>query len=342
LPIFPRVLALAAYLCAALQLLNGAEYVGSAACAECHKAKYEEQTASHHAHALRRIEGSLIGGVLLKQGHSPDNRLLYEQGANAIVVREKGVPETVTLEWAFGAGAQGSTAVGRMGGQYIEHRFSYYSRIQGLAPTFGHPAHVSTPIAELGVLQDSRTIFRCFNCHGTNAQLGPSGPVFSGFLLGVQCERCHGPGSSHIKAAKAGASIEAVRKEIVNPGRFRAEMLIEICGQCHRLPTPDMGEEPELENPVTVRFAPIGLLASRCFRASRTLSCITCHDPHDNARPRTDMSYSQKCLVCHASDRTPVKLCRRAEKQNCLPCHMKQASLGPNLRFTDHRIRVYQ
>jgi len=26
-----------------------------------------------------------------------------------------------------------------------------------------------------------------------------------------------------------------------------------------------MGDMPELQNPVTVRFAPIGLLASRCF-----------------------------------------------------------------------------
>ncbi|MGH9584016.1 MAG: cytochrome c3 family protein [Bryobacteraceae bacterium] len=294
------------------------------------------------AHSLHRIEGSLIGGVMLKQGHSPDNRLTYEQGANAIIVREKGFPDTVTLGWAFGSGAQGSTAVGLLDGQYIEHRFSYYSRIQGLAPTFGHPAHVSSPIAEIGVLQDSRTIFQCFNCHGTDAELGPSGPVLTRYMPGVQCERCHGPGSGHINAAKAGASMEAIRKEIVNPGRFRAEALIQFCGQCHRLPTPDMGSEPELENPVTVRFAPIGLLASRCFRISRAISCLTCHNPHENPRPRTDMSYSRTCLACHADDRTPEKLCRRDEKQNCLPCHMKQASLGPYLRFTDHRIRVYQ
>lgn len=337
-----RALGLVVYACASLQVLPAAEYVGATACAPCHNAEYEEQLGSHHAHALHRIEGSLLGATLLKDGQSPDHRLHYEARVNTIVVHEKGVPETVAIEWAFGAGVQGSTPVGRLGRQYIEHRFSYYSRRQNLAPTFGHPAQVSTPVAELGVLQDNLTIFRCFNCHATGVQQGPGGPDLTNMLPGVQCERCHGPGSSHIKAVKDGASIEVIRREIVNPGRLPAKALIQICGQCHRLPTPDMGDKPELENPVNVRFAPMGLLASRCFRASGTLSCITCHDPHDDARPRTDLSYSGKCLACHANDRTPVKLCRRAEKQNCLPCHMKQASLGPYLRFTDHRIRVYE
>jgi hypothetical protein len=85
-------------------------------------------------------------------------------------------------------------------------------------------------------------------------------------------------------------------------------------------------------------------MASRCFRESKTLTCLTCHDPHENARPRTDSAYSTKCMSCHAKDNSPVKLCRRKEgpvAANCLTCHMQQASLGPYLRFTDHRIRVY-
>lgn len=332
----------AAHLVALLQTLPCAEYVGKQACAECHKAQYEKQSASHHAGSLHPIAGSLVGTTLLKDGHSPDGRMQYAPRGNSIIVREKGAPDTAVLEWAFGAGAQGSTPVGHLGEQYIEHRFSYYSRIRNLAPTFGHPVRVSTPIAELGVLQANGTIFRCFHCHATAVEQVSSRPDLTHLLPGVQCERCHGPGSSHIEAAKKGAPTEAIRREIVNPGRFSAKALIQICGQCHRLPTPDMGDQPELENPVTVRFAPIGLLASRCFRASGTLSCLTCHDPHADASPRTDMSYTAKCLGCHENDRTPAKCCRRAAKQNCLPCHMKQASLGANLRFTDHRIRVYE
>ncbi|MGH9622600.1 MAG: hypothetical protein ACRD45_23200, partial [Bryobacteraceae bacterium] len=150
-----------------------------------------------------------------------------------------------------------------------------------------------------------------------------------------------GPGSAHIKAVKAGEPLTAVRAAIVNPGRFSAEKLIRFCGQCHRLPQPGMGTAPELIEPVVVRMQPIGLLNSRCFRASHKISCLTCHDPHGNPLPRTSMFYSRQCLACHANDPTPIKLCWRKQKQNCLPCHMKQASLTPYLRFTDHRIRVY-
>lgn len=327
---------------ATVQVLQAADYVGRDRCAPCHKAEYERQSASNHAHALRQIEGSLVGSTLLKDGRSPDGQVQYEQAGHNIAVRVTGAPDSATLEWAFGAGVQGSTPVGRVNGQYFEHRFSYYSRIRDLAPTFGHPARVSPPAAELGILQDNLTISRCFNCHSTGVLRSVSGPDLSGMLPGVQCERCHGPGSSHIQAAESGAPRETVIKQIVNPGRLPAKALIEICGQCHRLPGPDVGDRPELENPVTVRFAPIGLLASRCFRASEKLSCLTCHDPHQDAFPRTNPLYSVKCLGCHGADVKPVKACRRRENENCIPCHMKQASLGPYLRFTDHRIRVYE
>ncbi len=98
-----------------------------------------------------------------------------------------------------------------------------------------------------------------------------------------------------------------------------------------------MGDKPELEDPVNVRFAPIGLLASRCFRESGgKLSCLTCHDPHTDARPRNSAFYIDRCLSCHAN----VAHHSAAQKKNCLPCHMKQTSLGRYLVFTDHRIRV--
>ncbi len=317
----------------ACNALRAATYVGPQACAACHPAESAKQTATHHAHALRRIHGSVVGDVLLQQAQSPDGLLHYSaQGKDVSVTGTAGASSAI-IEWAFGAGVQGSTPVGHFEDQYLEHRFSYYTRVKKLAPTFGHPRRATSPIGELGMLQDGRTISSCFNCHATGVQPGDNGPDLSTMTPGVTCERCHGPGSSHVASRK--------REDIVNPGRFPAKAQIEICGQCHRLPTPDMGAEPEMENPVTVRFAPVGLLTSRCFQASQgKLSCLTCHNPHEDAQPRASISYVEKCLVCHAADHKPVKLCRRRQKENCLGCHMQQASFGPYLRFTDHRIRV--
>jgi hypothetical protein len=333
---------IAACLVATVQMVCAADYVGRERCATCHKPEYEKQSASHHAQALSRIDGSLVAQALLKVGHSPDKRIQYAPAASGIAAKVEGLPDSAALEWAFGAGVQGSTPVGRLNGQYFEHQFSYYARIQGLATTFGHAAHVSSPVAELGILQDNLTISRCFNCHSTGVPQSVSGPDLNGMLPGVQCERCHGPGSTHIQAAENGAPAEFISKQVVNPGRFPAKALIQICGQCHRLPEPDEGDRPELGNPVNVRFAPVGLLASRCFQGSVAISCVTCHDPHQDARPRTDLFYTRRCLDCHRNDHKPVRACERREGKNCLPCHMKQASLGPYLRFTDHRIRVYE
>lgn len=319
---------------------QAAEYIGSQACAQCHQSEFQKQSTSHHANALRPIAGSSLGAALLKAGHSPDGRLLYQEVQGNILVHEEGVSSPVRLEWAFGAGAQGSTPVGQFGDQFIEHRFSYYPRDSAFAPTFGHARQASTPVAELGILQDKRTISNCFNCHATGLQR--SGSIFSldSIQPGVQCERCHGPGSRHVQAAKLGQPKLDVQKEVVNPGRLPARAQIEICGQCHRLPTAETGNEPELEDPVTVRFAPIGLLASQCFRVSKAISCLTCHNPHTDANSRSDTAYSQKCLGCHASDHSKITLCRRIQRDNCLTCHMTQISLGPHLKFTDHRIRI--
>lgn len=211
-----------------------------------------------------------------------------------------------------------------------EHRLSQYTRPETLALTFGHPSHAASPSAQLGVRQDTRTIGRCFGCHAIAQE--------SVVEAGVRCERCHGPGVAHIQAARSGQSANVIRTALVNPGRLTPKAQVQFCGACHRLPGPDDGDEPELQDPVAVRFAPVGLMASRCFRESKTLSCLTCHNPHENARPAAELAYRNTCLTCHAEGGAPVKLCRRVQKENCVPCHMSKVALGPHLQFTNHRI----
>jgi hypothetical protein len=301
-------------------LLASGPYAGSDACARCHPREYEKQVRSHHALALRRIADTPLPAVLTG---AP-----YRRSGDAIEV-SFGAQVSGTLEWAFGAGAQGITPVGRSNGRYFEYRYSYYRRLQGLALTFGHPAHAATPGAELGILQSDRTIARCFSCHSTGDEQG------------VRCERCHGPGAAHVALAASGGAADPVRRAVVNPGRFAARAQVEICGECHRLPAPGGGSpEPELEEPVSVRFAPVGLMASRCF-GSRKLACTTCHDPHEDARPRTDYAYNSRCSECHGPN-VKTSHCPRQTRSDCLECHMRQTFLGPYLRFTDHRIRVYR
>jgi hypothetical protein len=226
------------------------------------------------------------------------------------------------LEWAFGAGAQAITPVGRHGGRFFEHRISWYRNAGHAARTLGHPAIPSVaPAQALGIPQSPETITRCFQCHATAVKAGPD---LSEMQPGITCERCHGPGAAHVEKPS--------NRNIVKLSNRSARESVRFCAECHRL-------DGELNDPASIRFQPVGLTASRCFQAGESLSCITCHDPHSDVAHDTSF-YTARCLGCHATGGKPVEQCGRTARQDCLPCHMRKESPFPFLTFTDHRIRV--
>ena len=295
--------------------------MGAAQCGKCHPAEFARQSQSPHARALSPILESPIASRLL--GHTVQEKsglkFAYSPapGAIQVMVERGGRSASAPLEWAFGAGVRGITPVGSIDGRYFEHRVSWYTAGDRAGLTMGHNATAPADIeTALGQKQSADVIARCFDCHATDSK-GTMRP-------GIECERCHGPGAEHVHAPSA--------QNIRNPGRSSPQDLVQFCGQCHRLPPSDVDERE------SIRFAPIGLMVSQCFRRSNRLSCLTCHDPHGNVNP--DVSYYvARCTGCHANSKPAVN-CRRAAGDNCLPCHMPKANTAPFLTFTDHRIRV--
>src|SRR6266702_3618538 len=120
------------------------DFVGVSHCGGCHPAQFEAQRRSHHASALRPILQSLLLEKLIGHTMREKNGLRFdyapaEQGIR--VTAKSGASESsATLEWAFGAGAQGITAVGRISSGYFEHRVSWYTREERAALTIGHGA----------------------------------------------------------------------------------------------------------------------------------------------------------------------------------------------------------
>ena len=318
-----------------LPALSAADrFAGAGACAACHSAQFEKQRTSHHAASLARITESSLAEKLIGKTVREKSGLAFDysrapEGVR-VTVRRGEERSSAVLEWAFGAGAQGITPVGRIGNQFLEHRVSWFTREERAGLTIGHSAEPPQSIrAALGQPQDAAVIYRCFQCHATGVEPGPD---LSHMRPGIECERCHGPGAEHVRRPSA--------QSIRNPGRLAPHALVEACGQCHRLPA--SGGRPaaeELAKPETVRFAPIGLMASRCFQSSGKLSCLVCHDPHADASKSAEF-YMTKCLGCHAAPPIAGSECRRAKGENCLPCHMPKSSPVPYLEFTDHRIRV--
>src|SRR5205085_2588191 len=207
--------------------------------------------------------------------------------------------------------------------------------------------------------------YGCMFCHNGIPDIpsqSSSGaePVFPGRIPeGIDCQRCHGPGGRHVRAAgSAGANTEDIRKAIVNPARLPSDRQIEICMQCHlettssRLPNSivrfdrnpfsyrpgepladfmlhfdraaDSGR-PDLSDRFEIAGAAYRLRRSACFiKSEGALGCTTCHNPHDIPRGEPAAAhYTTVCRQCHASafDQL-VASGKHTRSGDCIGCHM--------------------
>jgi hypothetical protein len=128
---------------------------------------------------------------------------------------------------------------------------------------------------------------------------------------------------------------------------YSAEQLSSFCGQCHR------SWETVIRNGIrgeaNVRFQPYRLENSKCFDgADARISCIACHNPHEDVVRNADF-YDSKCLACHqagGSSKTVSGATAPAcpvSNSKCVTCHMPKVNVNSPaglLPFTDHQIRI--
>jgi hypothetical protein len=154
----------------------------------------------------------------------------------------------------------------------LEHRLTVFAHQDAPDVTPGQagaPAVNKRNIVAAGRAYSSEATLRCFECHTTiNSDRGRLVLDEATMIPNVGCERCHGPGQAHVEAARRGAPDPAFSMAF-GAGRSSADDEIRLCGTCHRLP--GMGEPGTIgpDNPVMVRFQPIGLIRSACYQKSQ-------------------------------------------------------------------------
>jgi predicted CXXCH cytochrome family protein len=215
--------------------------------------------------------------------------------------------------------------------------------------------------------------FACMLCHDAYprtalASDSPGETVFPAQLPeGIDCQRCHGPGQSHVEAVQRGKPEQEIRASIVNPARLGHDRQNEICLQCHlettssRLPASllrtgrgvfsyrpgeplgdfilALDRTPDAEHPNSVELvsAPYRLAKSACTLAGgKPLTCITCHDPHLALSPEDSARKTEAiCSSCH-----PALGNQHPARQDCVACHMPRTSAADVIHasITDHFI----
>src|SRR5579875_1424617 len=203
-------------------------YVGAVSCRECHPGESAEFVRSGHARTLRPAEKDPIARQLDGRTVADPERTgvawtyHFRDGRLSVDRREGGQSETLPIEFSFGSGQVGTTFVTTMkpgpGSPPIglEHRLSYLAAGRKLAITPGQQKDASpepgSRITPSGRILGAPLLLRCFSCHvTTTSREGHERLDTAAMVPNVSCERCHGPASAHIDAARRGGSEEELR-----------------------------------------------------------------------------------------------------------------------------------
>ena len=322
------------------------QFVGSAACAGCHRAQSEAYVGSHHAKALvtpspelakDRFDGShftsKLGGVTnfsvqngapfvttkVAGGKSASYPISYVSGVwpleQYVVATERGKLQSLGVVW--------DSRTADAGGDKWFHAYGP----SGIAP--------SDPLFFTSSAQNWNQV--CADCHSTRVERRYDVAADSFDTrwaeLSVGCEACHGPGAEHVRTAQAGRAAAFARPlEPSEPWlpsatgsptpRTQDGGEVEVCAPCHSRRTP-LKEGFIASDPFLDSFQPDLLRPGRyhadgqvegevyewgSFLQSRMYrSGVRCSDCHNPHSGKLYASGNALCVRCHEPARFDVE-----------------------------------
>lgn len=344
-------------------------FVGPEQCQECHRETYQSCLATAHYKTSRPVNETTIDG-----NFEPGSNVFQTSDPNMsfemIHRGDQFLQRVHFFDWSFEVPMEIIMGSSKMAQTYLYwHKEGLYqhnvTHITDGNQWINSPGYIDGDAAYARPIPE-----RCLDCHMTYFDFRGKKNHYTpdSLILGVTCERCHGPAEQHVNHHRENPDArEAVG--ITNPADLERQIQMEVCGQCHggsrslkgdalsfrpgdRLDDhyhpPD--DELDVKNSVHTSNQLNRLSQSVCFQQSQ-MTCINCHNPHHNERGNQKL-FSNRCMTCHESESDcgffPHEGVDFAE--NCVDCHMPRRSteqlrlksvegdVFPPLR--DHLIRI--
>ena len=277
------------------------------------------------------------------------------------------------MDFVVGSGTAARTYMTEVDGRLYQMPLTWYTQNERWDFSPGY---------EVGNKRFDRAIpDRCMACHNAYPQ---SVPFVEGKYTevpnGIGCERCHGPGSLHADERLIDEQApDSIDYTIVNPVDLDLERQLDVCQQCHLQTTVSLlrdgrgpfdfrpglsladhialyytDQETENAEAIDVISHADRMKRSACFVGSLamdvTMTCTTCHDPHQGFRAVGEGYFDQACQSCHPSQSLTARFGEGTQAQEqhasetaaCSSCHMPkvQAEDVTHASFTDHWVRV--